>query len=183
MKELDEIKSLLNAYYEGRTSIEEEERLHAFFRQVEVPQELSSDKELFLYLSSWKGRAEVPDGLKDRMSACIDGWEQAEQTHRAYRKRITRRIFLRRCMGMAAGVLLIFSVGTYLYHTSQLRPRPLPEDTCASPEEAYAEAQKALLLFSHSLNKGLAQVEKAEETTGKVKKVVEKHVNNLKDHE
>lgn len=181
MKELDEIKSLLNAYYEGKTDEEEEKQLYEFFRQADIPQELSADKELFLYLSSQKGDAEVPAGLEARMSACIDGWEQAEQTRPVRRKRMARRIFLRRCMGMAAGLLLVVSVGTYLYHTTRFQP--LPEDTCASPEEAYAEAQKALLLFSHSLNKGLAQVEKAEETTGKVKKVVEKHVNNLNNQE
>lgn len=181
MKELDEIKCLLNAYYEGRTSREDEKRLHAFFRQAEVPQELSADKELFLYLFSLKDNTGVPSGLEAHMSACIDEWERVAQTGMESRKRITHRIFLRRCMGMAAGLLLIFSVGTYLYHTSRFQT--LPEDTCASPEEAYAEAQKALLLFSHSLNKGLAQVEKAEEATGKVKKVVEKHVNNLKVQE
>ena len=48
---------------------------------------------------------------------------------------------------------------------------------------ALLETQKALLLFSHSLNKGLAQMEKAEEATVKVKKVVEKHVNNFNNQE
>ena len=119
--------------------------------------------------------------MESRIASCIDGWEQEEQIRAERHKKMTHRILLRRCAGIAAGLFLVFSVGTYLYHHSQLRP--LSEDTCASPEEAYAEAQKALLLFSHSLNKGLAQMEKAEEATVKVKKVVEKHVNNFNNQE
>lgn len=177
MKEWDEIKSLLKAYYEGSTSMEEERYLYDFFCQTDVPDEFSADKELFLSLFSMKSHSEVPFGLEARMATCIDGWEQSEQADSVCVRSTPRRIFLRRCMEIAAGLLLVFSVGTYLDHNSRFRP--LPKDTCASPEEAYAEAQKALLLFSHSLNKGLTQVEKAEETTEKVRGIVEKHVNNL----
>jgi hypothetical protein len=181
MNELDEIKNLLNAYYEGKTNTAEEKRLYKFFSQTDVPQELSADKKLFLSLSSLQETPEIPSGLESRIASCIDGWEQEEQVRTERHKKMTHRILLRRCAGIAAGLFLVFSVGTYLYHHSQLRP--LSEDTCASPEEAYAEAQKALLLFSHSLNKGLAQMEKAEEATVKVKKVVEKHVNNFNNQE
>lgn len=181
MKELDEIKSLLNAYYEGKTTVREEKCLHEFFRQAEVPQEFAADRKLFLSLSSFKEDAEIPSELKSRMATCIDQWEQEERIQLPYRKRASHRILLRHCMSIAAGLFLVISIGTYLYHHSQLDS--FPEDTCTSPEEAYAEAQKALLLFSHSLNKGLAQVEKAEKTTGKVKEVVEKHVNNFNNQE
>lgn len=181
MNELDEIKDLLNAYYEGKADTSQEKRLHEFFCRADVPQELSADKELFLSLTSLQETPKIPSGLESRIASCIDDWEQEEQVRLARHEKVSHRIFLRRCAGIAAGLFLVFSVGTYLYHHFQLRPHS--EDTCASPEEAYAEAQKALLLFSHSLNKGLAQMEKAEEATVKVKKVVEKHVNNFNNQE
>lgn len=62
MNELDEIKNLLNAYYEGKTNTAEEKRLYKFFSQTDVPQELSADKKLFLSLSSLqKLRKYLPD--------------------------------------------------------------------------------------------------------------------------
>ena len=44
--------------------------------------------------------------------------------------------------------------GLYLY-----KPYPAPQDTCATPEEAYVQAQKALIMLSSSLNKGIEKVE------------------------
>ena len=79
MNELDEIKNLLNAYYEGKTNTAEEKRLYKFFSQTDVPQELSADKKLFLSLSSLQETPEIPSGLESRIASCVDGWEQEEQ--------------------------------------------------------------------------------------------------------
>ena len=63
--------------------------------------------------------------------------------------------------GIAASLILLFSVGIFIYH--QEKEAQLtniePTDTYDNPEDAYAEANRALLKFSKSLNKGLEKVE------------------------
>jgi hypothetical protein len=58
---------------------------------------------------------------------------------------------------------------------------PTPQDTCASPAEAYAEAQKALLMFSSALNKGVQQVETVHETTEKIQENVNQQLKRIKN--
>ncbi|MBQ8240039.1 MAG: hypothetical protein IJZ38_04280, partial [Bacteroides sp.] len=66
---------------------------------------------------------------------------------------------------IAASLLLLFGAGWYLQDDT---PR---KDTCATPEEAYAEAQKALVMFSTALNKGMKQMDALHETTERVEKI------------
>lgn len=58
---------------------------------------------------------------------------------------------------------------------------PTPQDTCSSPTEAYAEAQKALFMFSSALNKGVQQMETVHETTEKVQKNVNQQLKRFKN--
>lgn len=55
----------------------------------------------------------------------------------------------------------------------------VPKDTCSTPEEAYVQAQRALVLMSSSLNKGLEEIETIHETTGKVKENVYEQLNRI----
>ena len=50
---------------------------------------------------------------------------------------------------------------------------------CATPEEAYAQAQKALIMLSSSLNKGIEKVESVQEATGKIQENVNEQLNRL----
>lgn len=47
------------------------------------------------------------------------------------------------------------------------------------PEEAYAQAQKALIMLSSSLNKGIEKVESVQEATGKIQENVNEQLNRL----
>lgn len=71
------------------------------------------------------------------------------KTH-AENKKHTRVLRLQWIGSIAASLLILLSVGLYLY-----KPYPAPQDTCATPEEAYVQAQKALIMLSSSLNKGI----------------------------
>lgn len=74
---------------------------------------------------------------------------------------------------IAASLLLLFSVGMYLYKPSA------PKDTCATPEEAYMQAQKALVMLSSRLNKGMEEVETVQEATGKIRENVYEQLNRI----
>ena len=149
MKDYSHIEALLERYYDAQTSEAEEQRLKDFFLHEEVPAHLQAEKEMFLQLQA----TDVPEGLEERLSQSIDRWNKKHRTLR-----------LQWIGSIAASLLLLFGAGWYL----QEPPR---KDTCATPEEAYMEAQKALVLFSTALNKGMKQMDVLQETTERVEKI------------
>ena len=149
MKDYSHIEALLERYYDAQTSEAEEQRLKDFFLHEEVPAHLQAEKEMFLQLQA----TDVPEGLEERLSQSIDRWGKKHRTLR-----------LQWIGSIAASLLLLFGAGWYL----QEPPR---KDTCATPEEAYMEAQKALVLFSTALNKGMKQMDVLQETTERMEKI------------
>ena len=149
MKDYSHIDALLERYYDAQTSEAEEQRLKDFFLHEEVPAHLQAEKEMFLQLQA----TDVPEGLEERLSQSIDRWGKKHRTLR-----------LQWIGSIAASLLLLFGTGWYL----QEPPR---KDTCATPEEAYAEAQRALVMFSTALNKGMKQMDALHETTERVEKI------------
>lgn len=149
MKDYNHIEALLERYYDAQTSEAEEQRLKDFFLHEEVPAHLQAEKEMFLQLQV----SAVPEGIEERLSQSIDRWGKKQRTLR-----------LQWIGGIAASLLLLFGAGWYLQDT----PR---KDTCATPEEAYIEAQRALVMFSTALNKGMKQMDVLHETTERVEKI------------
>ena len=111
----------------------------------------------------------IPDGLEQRLSDTIDRLEEADNTRRAIAvtPRRGRRLSLRIIAGIAAAVAVVIALGVRLF-TAPTTVAPTPLDTCATTEEAYAETQKALLIFSSALDKGMRQVEVVNTTADKV---------------
>lgn len=149
MKDYSHIEALLERYYDAQTSEAEEQRLKDFFLREEVPVHLQAEKEMFLQLLA----PDIPEGMEERLTQSIDRWGKKHRTLR-----------LQWIGSIAASLLLLFGTGWYL----QDSPR---KDTCATPEEAYAEAQRALVMFSTALNKGMKQMDVLQETTERVEKI------------
>ena len=149
MKDYNHIEALLERYYDAQTSETEERILKDFFLHEEVPTHLLAEKEMFLQLQA----SAVPEGLEDRLSQSIDQWGKKHRTLR-----------LQWIGSIAASLLLLFGAGWYLQE-------PTRKDTCSTPEEAYAETQRALAMFSTALNKGMKQMDVLHETTQKVEKI------------
>ena len=150
MKDFNHIETLLERYYDAQTSEAEERMLKDFFLHEEVPTHLQAEKEMFLQLQASK----VPEGLEERLSQSIDRWGKKHRTLR-----------LQWIGSIAASLLLLFGAGWYLQDDTSRK------DTCATPEEAYAEAQKALVMFSTALNKGMKQMDALHETTERMEKI------------
>lgn len=171
---VSDIEKLLVRYYDGDTTEAEEKELKQFFTEEDVPAHLLAEKELFLQIAA-QPEPKVPEGLEDKLSHQIDEWETRERREIKVKKH-TRIIRMQWIGSVAASLLILFSVGMYMYkpHTPTNQ-----QDTCATPEEAYAEAQKALLMFSSTLNKGIKQVEAAQETTEKMQENVNQQLNRI----
>lgn len=167
MKEYKNIEELLERYYNARTSEAEEQRLKDFFIQEETPPHLQQEKEMFLQLQA----VQVPEGLEEKLSKQIDQWAMQERFVRnASRKRTFQWIG-----SIAASLLILFSMGWY-FHAPQPR-----QDTCATPEEAYIQTERALMMFAQALDKGMKQMEVIRESTDKVERNIQKQLNKLND--
>ena len=162
MKDYNQIEKLLERFYNAETSEAEEQMLKDFFFNEEVPPYLQAEKAMFLQLQT----SDVPEGLEERLAQQIDQWELSEQ-----KTQKKPRIFRLQWIGsIAASLLLLIGMNWYMYE-------PPRKDTCATPEEAYAHAEKALVLFSEALNKGLRPIEAMEKTHQSIRKQIKK-LNN-----
>ena len=119
--ELRQIKILLEKYFEGETTIQEERELKAYFSSSEVASHLESYKPMFTNFQKQKEiqfTKTLP--LQPRKQNNVK-W-----------------------IGVAASLVALFS--TLLYFNSQSDSEDL--GTFSSPEEAFVETQKALNMVS-----------------------------------
>ncbi len=133
--ELHKIEELLEKYFEGETSIAEENQLKDYFSSSDVAQHLEQYKPIFGYFSKAKEQlfeqqiTPLPQRNTNRRSA----W-----------------------LSVAASVVVLLGVGTFAYF-NQAQPNDL--GTYDDPEIALRETQRALSLLSAQVNKGVESVQ------------------------
>ena len=148
MESINTIRVLLERFYSGETTLEEEKRLEQYFRETTVPEEMLPDKELFLSMESNPVDVEIPDDLNSKILQAIDKVDKKEIK--------TRRISLFSLSGLAAGLLVMISV--YLFFLKD-KPDGLlsnnnMKDTYEDPMDAYEEVKKTLAYVSDKFNTG-----------------------------
>ena len=143
----DEVKKLLEKYYEGDSSVDEELILKEFFSRDNMPEELEAEKDIFCYFLQSSGMPLPSEGFKDRIISAVD--DEEIQVKYPGRKRILRIV-----AGIAASLLII--AGSYLYFNY----RSEHSDTYSDPELAYNEAMKILVDVSVRLNRGTMELGK-----------------------
>lgn len=170
----EDIDKLLARFYAGKTSEAEEQALKCYFAREDIPPHLHAEQAMFRQLADVPIPS-LPDGLEDKLSALIDRLDEAD-TRPGNRRR--PMLHLRRIISIAAMLCLL--AGTGLYFLSPTSPSPTPQDTCATPEEAYREAQKALSLLVCGLERSRQEVEHVCLTTEKVHTQIDQHLKQLK---
>lgn len=171
MMKIFEIEKLIADFYEGKTSVDQEKELFHFFETQEVPPHLLAEKELFQKMYSSCNDIEVPTHLEQKLSHLIDSWEKKEEKGPHQKRRITNWHWI---SGIAASLFLILSMGLYTHLEQQ---EPVLTDTYSNPNDAYKEAQKALLLVSDNLNKGVSELENAQKGMNKANKILDEQIS------
>jgi hypothetical protein len=159
MEGIKEIRKMLERFYQGETTLEEERLLQDYFLSTSVPEELLPDKDLFQSFVAGTESVEVPEDLDQRIIASIDRAE-----HKANR---TRRISLFSLSGLAAGLLVMIAV--YLFYVrsekSPLIASNQMSDTYQDPMLAYEEAKRTLVYVSNKLNTGTSEFEQVKQVS------------------
>jgi len=136
-----EAEELLQKYFEGETSLEEEQSLRIFFLQEEIPGDLLPYRKWFVTTGQTFEDA-ATDGFTQEMAAMI----QRQQPP----VRFLSRKMIVAWSGIAASVIII--AGSLLFYLRE----PDYRDTFSDPAEAMAYAEKTLTFVSEKYNRGLA---------------------------
>lgn len=134
----EELKELLEKYYAGQTSTEEEERLKKYFSGTDVIPGFEAEKEIF---SHYTISENIPVPSVDFEDRILRGIDKKGRTISLKKRYIT-------VVSTAAAILLL--VGSYFVFFN----REVQEDTFSDPQIAYAETMKILYEVSVKLNKG-----------------------------
>ena len=167
----EEIKKLLERYYNAESTEEEELILARYFREEDIPADLLDDKEIFGYYSD---SADIPEPSSDFKEKIITALDESEQAYRP----VTRRKLYISLAGIAAGLLIL--TGSYFFFIHKAEPI----DTFSDPEIAYAETMKILYDVSARLNRGAQALEpigKMQEVTDKSLKTINKSTIIIED--
>jgi len=146
--ELTEIKQLLQAYFNGESTFEEERRLENYFQSGEVAEEVAEYAEFFGGISELSERIDDSGIEEDVMDYILENEHKEKTKYLGMWKMVT---------GIAASIIIV--LGGFLFYQQKQKPF---NDTFENPEEAYVYAQQTLQFMSGKYNKGFAQFSKFE---------------------
>ncbi len=138
-------KILLHRFFEGETTLEEEQMLESYFQSEMI------DDELLPYKSFFGGIAEIAQTLVD------SGIEDEIMDHileQEHREKTKYRWMWQRISGVAVAVVIIFG-GLLIYEQQNKQPF---KDTFSDPDEAYAYATQTLKVISSKYNSGIVHL-------------------------
>lgn len=166
--ELTNIRELVEKYWNGDTTLEEEELLRDYLANEEVPADLKKDAALFRYYQAQTTFRKLDDQFDEKITRHI-------QRKQAPKWWITYRPMLR----VAAAVVMVI-VATVLIKTEWLDTPPESaqvsvEDTYEDPRLAYEQTKEALLLVSSLMNEGAQHMEQLE-TFSEAQETVKKQI-------
>ncbi len=158
--EPEKIKVLLERFYAGETSREEEAFLRGFFSQPDVPEELSAEKEHFRLLMQWQSESPLDEAFDMQIMRRISAPHKPERQFIGWYA----------LAGVAASILLVLALWV---GNMQDKKSVLP-GTTNNPALAYVQVHTALQMVSGTLNEGMRPAAKAAaEITGAMKKASE----------
>ena len=167
----EEIKRLLEKYYNAEGSEEEELILRKFFMEEVVPEELLEEKEIFNYYSFSATVPEPSDGFEERIISAINNDDSAHKTGGRWKLYLS-------IASIAAGLLIL--TGSYFFFINRYETT----DTFSDPDIAYAEAMKILYNVSSRMNRGtraLETVAMMQDVPGKSLKTINKSTTIIEE--
>lgn len=178
---LAHIRQLLDRYYDGRSSLQEEAELREFFGQADLslPEEMLADAQLFCEMEGLhaaidaqrteEAKLRMPMGMEQRLRDTIVHLEQEEKRKLPARPqpslpsaKETRQLKPPTLWWRIAACLIVV-IGSGLYY-QHLQASPFV-DTCKTPEEAQIQMERALSIISHHAEQGAALLQEGLDKT------------------
>ena len=145
--ELNKIELLVEKYFQGESSIAEENELRTYFSSLHVAQHLGQYKPLFGYLSLAADQKFAPEIALDSKQDFQNEFKKRKVTW----------------LSIAASVVILMGIGTYGYYNDKFEKGKQNLGTYDDPELAFRQTRKALALLSNHVNVGIESVKYIEE--------------------
>lgn len=139
------LRRLLDKYFDGSSSPEEEKKILELIGQENLPDEFSDDK---MMITGLFGRGEIPEPSTDLEERIMNVIDESEKRKRL----ISGKRSLYSIISVAAAVLIIISFWFILDNNGRIK------DTYSDPQLAYNETVEVLFKVSANLNKGVDQL-------------------------
>jgi len=160
------IEELLNKFYEGTSTQEEELQLTEYFlNETDADERWKDEQQLFRLLHD--SQIQVPAGVSKRLEESIMQMDIPP-------KSVSLRRKLYYWISSSAAMILLC---TGLFFALRQPSYPKRVDTFNNPEEAALVAQQTLAYVSIQLNKGIAKASEAGQELEKVNQILNKHLN------
>ncbi len=143
--ETSKIKDLLQQYFEGQTTQNDEKLIESYFRSGNIDPELLEYKPFFDGLNELSGNKRNPKLESEIMDFILESEHREKTKYRWLWQTVT---------GVAAAIIIV--LGGFLFWQQQQRP----QDTFKNPQEAYAYAEQTLQFVSEKYNNGFASLSK-----------------------
>ena len=170
MIEENKIEQLLNGFYTGDTTPEEEALLSEYLKSEILDESRHTDRDIFNALYD-TADIPLPEGIAERLETAID--KHIAETSAPIGKKIYNRLYAV-ISGAAAVVLLC--VGLFFFTEKQSQTNFIA-DTYSDPKEAALAVEQALLFVSNKLNQGLSPLEKVTESVDKTNKLLNETIS------
>jgi hypothetical protein len=141
--DIKEIKALLEKYFEGVTTLEEDQALLDYFSGENIDSELRPWQQQFLLLQSGREPLVFDPEFENRLAGMIDAQQEIPLHHKS--RWITR-------LAVAATIAVLIGISGVIVLNREWHKE---KDTFSDPQLAYAEAQKTLLYISQKMNQGM----------------------------
>ncbi|MES2731775.1 MAG: hypothetical protein V4714_08505 [Bacteroidota bacterium] len=162
--EWNKVEDLVSKYWEGETSVEEENELKRIFTQCDpnsLPQSLQEVAVLFRYYAAESEKNPLGEAFDDKLLQQLKA--RPVNSHTGRKVFYLNLLKLTACLALVVLATLFFS---YEHRKAEAQRQLAELGTYDNPQRAYEETKKALLLVSAQLNKGKAYA-------GEIKKISE----------
>lgn len=167
--ERERIGALLEMYWQGETTLDDERVLKKFLTGPDVPEEWKDQAAFFQYLEVQQ-HTSAPDD--DEILAMLEGVEPEKNP-----KGKQIRIFLKNAGKVAAVIFIVAAASVFVYQDYEAKKdqmEPVIADTFEDPQKAFEETKKALMMVSRQFDRGKKHAQKLtvfDEATDKVQKL------------
>ena len=144
---LHEIEKLLEKYFDGETTLPEEQLLRNFFASGDVPLKWKNLEGYFSFVMREQDQQIEDADFDKKVMSAVKEYNPALLVD-------LRRPWIYWIAGVAASILIIVAVFVKFDPFSKRF-----EDTYKDPQMAYMEARKILIFVSEKLNKGTSRLE------------------------
>ena len=138
-----EIKQILQRYFNGESTFEDERSLEVYFKSGEVVGEVAEYTAFFGGITELKSEVDDSGIEEDVMDFILENEHKEKTKYLGMWKMVT---------GIAASIIIV--LGGFLFIQQKQKPF---EDTFNNPEQAYAYAHQTLQFVSAKYSKGLAE--------------------------